>query len=150
MRSAWTLSSLRRVEDAALLVLRLGIGAFLIYGVWDNIVAPARMQEFVEFLQKYAFPAPSLMAPLSVWVQFAIGIAFILGLFTRWAAILCAINFAIAIAMVDRFGGIRGAFPALSLLLIGLYLATRGAGRYSLDEWLDRNDAATADSVARR
>jgi len=60
----------------------------------------------------------------------------LLCLFTRWAGILCAINFAVAIAMVDRFAGIRGAFASVCLLLIGIYLATRGAGRVSFDQRL--------------
>ena len=80
------------------------------------------------------------MAPLSVYLQLAIGLGFILGLFTRWAGILCAIHFAIAIAMVDRFGGMRGIFPSGCLIAIGLYLATYGAGRLSVDAVLRANE----------
>ena len=35
--------------------------------------------------------------------------------------------------MVDRFGGMRGVFPSGCLVFIGLYLATHGAGRFSVD-----------------
>lgn len=129
---------LTRFDDAALLALRLMIGAFLIYGVWDNIVSAERMAEFVGFLTRFGFPAPELMAPLSVWAQFLCGAAFILGLFTRWAALICAFNFVVAIAMVDHHAGIRGSFPSACLVFIGLYLATHGAGRFSLDRLLDR------------
>jgi putative oxidoreductase len=128
----------QRAENEALFALRLGVGVFLIYGVLDNIVDPARMQEFAEFLAKYDFPAPAWMAPISVWTQFAVGAGFTLGLLTRWAGLLCAIHFAIAIVVVDRFAGIRGAFPAMSLLLIGVYLSTRGAGRYALDTLIEK------------
>ena len=127
------LSSLQRYSDAALFLLRVLVGAFLIWGVWDNIVSRERMEEFVAFLTKFGFPAPAFMARLSVWVQFAVGLSFITGFATRWAGVLCAANFIVAIAMVDRFGGLRGAFPSLCLVLIGLYLATYGAGRFSLD-----------------
>jgi putative oxidoreductase len=127
------LSSLQRYSDAALFLLRVLVGAFLIWGVWDNIVSRERMDEFVAFLTKFGFPAPAFMARLSVWVQFAVGLSFITGFATRWAGVLCAANFIVAIAMVDRFGGLRGAFPSLCLVLIGLYLATYGAGRFSLD-----------------
>lgn len=123
----------QRAENEALFALRFVVGSFLIYGVWDNIADPVRMREFADFLAKSGFAAPSWMAPLSVWAQFAVGVSFILGLLTRWGGLLCAINFAVAIAMVDRFAGVRGAFPAASLLLIGAYLATRGGGRYALD-----------------
>ena len=58
---------------------------------------------------------------------------FVLGLFTRWAGIVCVVIFVVAIAMVDRFGGMRGIFPSGCLVVIGLYLATYGAGRFSVD-----------------
>lgn len=133
----WMLPQWQRAEDAALLLLRAVVGAFLIYGVWDNIVDAARMQEFVDFLRQHRFPAPEWLARLSVWAQFFVGLAFMFGALTRWAGIICAINFVVAIVMVDRFQGIRGAFPSACLLVIGLYLATRGAGRYAFDRLLE-------------
>lgn len=136
MRDLIYLSSAARFSEQALLVVRLMVGAFLVWGVWDNIVSAERMEEFVAFLTKFGFPAPELMARVSVWAQFAIGSSFIVGLFTRWAGILCIVNFVVAIAMVDRFGGIRGSFSSACLIVIGLYLATYGAGRFSLDALL--------------
>jgi putative oxidoreductase len=132
------LSPLARFSDLALLVLRIAIGSFLIWGVLDNIVSQERMDEFVDFLTKFNFPAPELMARVSVWAQFFVGIFFVAGLLTRWAGLICAANFIVAIVMVDRFGGLRGAFPALCLVLIGFYLATQGAGRFSLDALVAR------------
>jgi putative oxidoreductase len=140
MRKFAYLPSAQRFADAALLLLRLFVGLFLIWGVWDNVTSGERMQEFVEFLRTHGFTMPKLLAPLSVYVQLAVGIAFVLGLFTRWAGILCAINFAVAIAMVDFKGGLRGVFPSGCLMLIGLYLATHGAGRFSIDEALRANE----------
>ncbi|AQR72998.1 DoxX family protein [Sphingomonas sp. LM7] len=123
-------------SDAALLLARLAIGAFLIWGVWDNIQSSARMAEFARFLGSHGFPYPKWLAPLSVWAQFACGIAFVGGFLTRWAGLVCAVNFAVAVAMVDAKLGIRGAFPATSLILFGLLFATQGAGRYSIDAML--------------
>lgn len=143
------LSALERLSDLALLLMRICIGAFLVWGVWDNIVSAERMQEFVSFLDKFRFPAPELMARLSVWAQFAVGLCFIGGGLTRWAGILCAINFIIAIVMVDRFAGLRGAFPAACLVLFGLYLATRGAGRHSIDRMLRERNPARSSQDAR-
>ena len=140
MRKFLFLSGAQRFGDFALLLLRLFVGLFLIFGVWDNISDSARMAEFVEFLRKHRFPSPKVLAPLSVYVQFLVGLAFILGLFTRWAGILCVINFVVAIALVDRFGGMRATFPSGCLVFIGLYLATYGAGRLSMDAALKAND----------
>lgn len=130
------LERLKLLDEAALLALRLVVGAFLMWGVWDNLSSAEHMQVFVSFLARFGFPAPHLMAPLSVWVQFTCGLAFMLGAFTRWAGLLCALNFVVAIVMVDRTLGIRASFPSACLVLIGLYLASHGPGRFALDQWL--------------
>lgn len=128
-----TLEPLDRGSDAALLLLRLIVGGFLVYGVWDNVVSPERMAEFAAFLTRFGFPFPQIMAPLSVWAQFLCGAAFILGLATRWAGLICAFNFAVALAMVDHKLGIRASFPSACLIGVGLLLATYGPGQLALD-----------------
>lgn len=149
MRKFLYLSNAQRFGDFALLLMRLFVGLFLVWGVWDNITDTARMHEFVEFLRQHGFPSPRLLAPVSVYLQLVVGVGFILGLFTRWAGILCVIHFAVAIAMVDRFGGMRGVFPSGCLIAIGLYLATHGAGRFSLDASLKANETPRASSGVR-
>lgn len=111
-------------------------GAFLIHGVWDNIESAERMAEFARFLANNGFPAPMLMARLSVSAQFACGLAFVLGALTRWAGLVCAFNFVVACLMVHFSQDFRGWWPALSLVLIGVLLATLGPGRYAVDSWL--------------
>jgi len=140
MRKFLFLNPAQRFGDFALLLLRIFVGLFLIWGVWDNVTSPERMQEFAEFLAKHHFPAPGLMARLSVYGQLLIGVAFVFGLFTRWAGILCVVNFLVAIFMVDHHGGMRGIFPSGCLVAIGLYLATYGAGRFSVDAAMRANE----------
>ncbi len=144
MRKFLFLSPAQRFGDFALLLLRIFVGLFLIWGVWDNLTDPARMQEFVEFLRKFKFSSPEILARVSVYVQFIVGVGFVLGLFTRWAGLLCVVNFIVAIVMVDRFGGMRGVFPSGALIGIGLYLATYGAGRFSVDSALKANEVPRA------
>jgi putative oxidoreductase len=131
------LTPLYRYADCGLLLLRLLVGAFLVWGVSDNIFSHERMQEFASFLGQFGFPVPHIMAPLSVWAQFLVGLGFMAGLLIRWAGIICALNFTVAIVMVDAAGGIRGAFPSACLTAIGIYLALHGAGRFSLDYLLE-------------
>ena len=131
------LPSLARGSDAALLATRLLTGAFLIHGVWDNIVSAERMAEFVGFLAANGFATPALMAPLSVWVQFAIGVALILGLLTRWAGLLLAFNFIVGVTMVHWDQSFREWWPAIVLVTLGLLFATIGAGRYAIDRHLE-------------
>jgi putative oxidoreductase len=139
MRKFLFLNSAQRFSDFALLLMRLFVGLFLILNVWDNITETARMQEFVAFLGTHGFPSPKILAPVSVYLQFLIGLGFVLGLFTRWAGIFCVLNFVIAIVMVDRFTGMRGTFPSGCLVVIGLFLATYGAGAFSVDAALKAN-----------
>jgi putative oxidoreductase len=76
-------------------------------------------------------------------------VAFVLGLLTRWAGIFCVVHFAIAIVMVDHHGGMRGIFPSGCLVMIGLYMATHGAGGLSFDAALRANDLPRAASGVR-
>lgn len=133
-----TLPQLAAGSDLAFLAMRLSVGAFLIWGVWDNITSAEHMATFMKFLAQFGFPMPELLAPFDVWLQFGIGAAFVLGLATRWAGLLCAVNFAIAIVMVDHLQGWRGSFGSMCLVAIGLVLATHGPGRFSLDRLLAR------------
>ena len=149
MRKFLFLSSAQRFGDFALLLLRVFVGLFLIWNVWDNVANPARMLEFQEFLGKHGFVAPALLAPLSVYLQLLVGAGFVLGLFTRWAGILCAVNFIVAIVMVDHHGGMRGIFPSGCLVLVGLYLATHGAGRFSVDAAMRANELPRASGGVR-
>ncbi len=133
MRDLLLLGRLKPFDDLALLAFRLLVGGFLIYGVIDNVLSAERMGEFVGFLRGHGFVAPGLMAPLSVYAQLACGAAFVLGLLTRWAGLVCAFNFVVALVMVDAEQGVRAAFPAAVLVLFGLYMATHGPGRFAVD-----------------
>ena len=130
-----------RFADLGLLLLRCATGVFLIYQSHDNILSAARMDEFVKFLAHFGFPAPELMAPLSVYFQFAAGIGFILGLFTRWLGLITCFQFILAVWMVHAPDPFPTWWPALVLIFLGLYFGLRGSGRYVLDAMFERNPA---------
>lgn len=138
-RASWlTLAPLARLEDAALLALRVLTGTFLVHGVWDNVVDAARMTEFVAFMRASGFAAPEILAPFSVYTQLAAGILLVLGLLTRWAALLVATTFIVALWMVHWGQSVRECWPARALVGVGLLLAATGAGRYAADFALER------------
>ena len=122
-----------RHADLGLLVLRAATGAFLLYQSHDNVFSAARMVEFEKFLAQFSFPYPELMAALSVYAQFAAGIAFILGLFTRWFGLITCFNFIVAVWMVHRNDPVPGIWPAAILVFLGLYFGLRGSGRFGID-----------------
>ena len=123
--------------DLGLLLLRCATGIFLIYQSHDNILSAARMDEFEKFLVQFGFAYPQLMAPLSVYAQFAAGIGFILGLFTRWLGLITCFNFIVALWMVDSLGPYPGWWPSGVLIFLGLYFGLEGSGRYGLDPLLE-------------
>jgi putative oxidoreductase len=127
---------LGRYSDLSLAALRALTGAFLIYGTYDNVMSAERMAEFVGFLEAHRFVMPELMAPLSVWAQIVCGILLVLGLVTRWAGLVVAFNFVVAVWMVHWPEDFRGWWPAIVLVFLGLHFACRGGGRWSLDRIL--------------
>lgn len=124
---------LARSSDLTLLSLRVVTGAFLMHETWDNVTSTARMNEFVQFLTQFGFPAPALLAPLSVAVQFVAGGLLIAGLLTRWAGLLVAANFTVAVVMVHWNEVFRGWWPALVLAFLGLHFAAAGSGKFGID-----------------
>lgn len=138
LRRILFLTPLATFADLALLALRLLVGAFLMHGTLDNIESEARMKEFVGFLKANGFVYPEVMAPLSVFAQFICGALFALGLFTRWAGLVMAFNFIVAVTMVHWAQDFRGWWPAVVLVFISFVFATHGPGRHSLDALLER------------
>jgi len=135
------LEKLDQFADVGLFVLRVLTGAFLIYGVIDNVVSEERMAEFADFLATNQFAAPELMAVVSVYAQLLCGIALVLGFLTRWAGIVVAVHFAIAVVMVHWQQDFRGWWPAIVLVGIGIQFSLTGAGALSLDTLVLRKKA---------
>ena len=133
MSNNLALPQLARFSDLTLFALRALTGAFLMHETWDNVTSRARMEEFVQFLDQFGFPLPWLMAPFSVAVQFGCGALLVLGLLTRWAGLLIAANFVVAIAMVHFAEPFRGWWPAIVLVFLGLHFAATGSGKFGLD-----------------
>ena len=127
-----------RHADLGLLLLRWATGAFLIFQSHDNVFSAARMEEFVKFLEHFHFAQPELLAPLSVYAQFAAGFAFILGLLTRWFGLITAFNFIVAVWMVHWNDPVPGIWPAGILIFLGLYFGLKGSGRYGLDTLFEK------------
>jgi len=90
-------------------------------------------------LTQLGFPIPMVLAWILTLVEFLGGIALVLGLYTRWAAILLAINMAVAILKVHLPGGFflpKGFEFAFTLFAANIALALAGPGAASLDRLL--------------
>lgn len=134
MNKLISLDGAEALQPLALLALRLYLGAFLIWGVSDNVVSAERMIEFVGFLTKLNTPWPAAAAPVSVYAQLAAGVLLALGLFGRWAALLMTLNFLVATVLFAGVGAdMRAQYPHVVLVFTGLLLAATGPGPLSLD-----------------
>jgi len=93
------------------------------------------------FLGQVGIPAPMLAAVVVTLVELLGGLALLLGLFTRWAAIPLAINMAVAILTVHLRAGFflpNGYEFALTLLAANVALILLGSGEASLDSLLGK------------
>lgn len=126
-------SALARRPGLGLLVLRAVIGGHLVWSTQDNVLSWGRMLEFRDFLAQFGFVYPLACAIVSVTAQFAGGALLVLGLATRLAAFVLAINFVVAIVMVDGTRPYPAAFAALSIVAACVCLMFTGAGSLSLD-----------------
>lgn len=93
-------------------------------------------------------PLPAIVGPLVALLEFSAGIALIVGLLTRIAALGLAFNMLGAILFVHLKGGLflpSGSEFALSLLASTAILTLTGAGAFSLDSLVaGRRSAARA------
>jgi putative oxidoreductase len=129
---------LDRFREGGPVLLRVFVGSVLIYGTQDNILYADRMVEFRDFLANHGFPYPLASAYLSVYAQFACGVLILLGLLTRWAAVIMIVNFLVALAMVHWGLPFDANIAPLSMLFGSLFLLFYGAGPISLDARLRR------------
>lgn len=79
---------------------------------------------------------PYWMGIVSALTEFVGGILILVGLFTRFAALLIAINMLVAVVMVNRHHGYSGSEYSLALLVIALMLFFYGAGVCAMDRKL--------------
>ena len=126
------MKSLNSLQPVGLLAVRLALGViFFSHGYPKLAHQGAGMQEF--FVQH---GLPGNFVYIAGVLEVFGGILLVLGLFTRGAALLLAVEMGVAIWKVHSAGGYLAVhdyeFP-LTLLTACFALATVGAGRISLD-----------------
>lgn len=136
---AATLPGASRLADVTLLVMRWATAAFLIVQCHDNLLSSDRMKEFEGFMAHFGFWRPDILAPLTITLQVAAAVSFIVGFLVRPFGLIIAGMFVVGIAMVHLADPPNIVWSAASLVVIGLYLGTNGGGRYALDTLLAKD-----------
>jgi putative oxidoreductase len=126
---------LTQAQGWGITVLRVVVGiVFLAHGgqklfVWG-------FSNVAGFLSQVGIPLPMLAAIVATLVEFVGGLALLLGLFTRWAAIPLAIAMLVAMLTVHLKAGFflpNGYEFVLTLLAANVALALLGSGEASLE-----------------
>ena len=132
------LSALEKYKEYGVIFIRLVVGFHLIYGTQDNVFSFARMEEFAGFLSVRGVPFPLFSAFVSVYAQFVCGLLFIVGLATRYAAVVMIINFIAALIIAHIGDTYPNMFPALMMLAAACFFLVHGAGNLSIESTLKK------------
>ena len=117
-------------------ILRIASGLiFVAFGLGKFTDHASETRSFA----KYGLPSPGIFASAIGVLELALGLALVAGLGTRLAAVMLAGDMVGAIATAGRVeGGAINLGLAPALLVVMLFLAWSGSGRWSVDARLRR------------
>jgi len=131
--------------DALLLIGRILLGWLFLTTAWGKLFGG--IDGFAGYLRALKVPAPEFWAWIGAVVEFVVGVALILGLGTRYAALLCVLFLIVATALAHRYweyppaqmGAQKTNFlKNLAILGGALFLFVSGGGRFSIDRMLTK------------
>lgn len=141
------------------LALRIGIGVvYFVHGIGKLFaIGPAAVgvTGFTGFLGSLGVPAPALFAWIVTLVEVVGGLAILLGVLTRYAAALVAVDALVATLIYHAPNGFVVTQNGFEFTLVNFFaalaLVATGAGAYSLErairgeEWVPKQFSGLAD-----
>lgn len=125
----------RMSVSTGLLVLRLVLGVVFLMHAWQKFTQWGLAGTTATFAQM-GVPMPQVAAPVAAWLELVGGIALLLGLLSRWAGLLLALEMVGAIVFAHAQGGFFAANGGYELVLclaaMGLTVFFAGPGRLAL------------------
>jgi putative oxidoreductase len=134
------LTPLGRLAGAAPVLVRVVVGAIMLAHGWNKLTGPGGLTAVGGLLGNLGVPAPTFFGYLLTFGELLGGLALIVGLLTRLAAVLLTLNLVLAILLVKVHIGLiappgtgSGAELDLALITGFVTVALLGPGRPSLD-----------------
>jgi putative oxidoreductase len=136
-------SWLNRFEGLGALVMRLVVGVIMVAHGYTKIIPSGALYNFSHTVGRMHLPL--WLGYFAAFTEFFGGMLLIVGLLTRVAALMTAIDMSVAIVKVHLHGGLLGpnsfAFP-LACFAIALMLVFTGCGWLGLDDFVGRGQGS--------
>ena len=143
-------SWLNRFEGLGSLVLRLVLGAIMVRYGYTKIIPTGALYTFSHTVGRLQLPV--WLGYVAAFTEFFGGMLLIVGLLTRVAAFMVAIDMAVAIIKVHLHGGLMGpnsfALP-LACFAISLMLVFTGSGWLGLVDFVGKGRGARTRVMGR-
>lgn len=127
--------------------MRLVLGIIMVRYGYTKIIPSGALYTFSHTVGRMQLPV--WLGYVAAFTEFFGGMLLIVGLLTRVAALMTAVDMAVAIIKVHLHGGLMGpnsfALP-LALFAISLMLVFTGCGWMGLDDFVGRGNAPRAKS----
>jgi putative oxidoreductase len=140
-------SWLNRFQGLGALVMRLVLGVIMVRYGYTKIIPSGALYTFSHTVAHMRLPV--WLGYVAAFTEFFGGMLLIVGLLTRVAALMTAVDMAVAIVKVHLHGGLMGpnsfALP-LALFAISLMLVFTGCGWIGLDDFVGRGNTPRAKS----
>ena len=140
-------SWLNHFQGLGAMVMRLALGIIMVAHGYTKIIPSGALYTFSHTVARMQLPV--WLGYVSAFTEFFGGMLLIVGLLTRVAAFMTAIDMAVAIIKVHLHGGLLGpnsfALP-LALFSISLMLVFTGCGWMGLDDFVGRGNTTRAKS----
>ena len=125
------------LNNAALLLFRVSISAFMLFGHGLGKVQKLFSDSEIKFLDPFGLGA-TFSLTLAAFAEFFASILLILGLFTRFGSISLIITMAVAAFIAHADDPFSRQEKSLMYLVSYILLFLTGPGKYSLQTWVDK------------
>lgn len=129
------------LENAAFALLRAASGLMMATHGYGKIFEEGRMERFTAGVGEMGFPVPGLFAWLAALAELVGGVALALGLGSRVSAALIAGTMFVAAFIRHGADPFEKKELALLYLVVMLFFAVYGGGKWAVDRWLCRKAA---------